>query len=225
MIIAVGCIPEAQLQPRPDARALAGDTSAAVAEAVGVRLVADGASWDAHPGNLERRLTPVEIRVENRSGRPLSIRYIHFDLVGSTNFRYAALSPLALDEANDNSPLCTAGYTPGHWGFSIGWGPYRRWGAYSWAQPWGPGPYHDPFWGPYYGPHSARCEEPLPSRDMLELALPEGTLDNGGIVSGFLYFQGIADREQQVSLQARLVDATTGEPFGELLIPFQVRRD
>ncbi|MBN1210693.1 MAG: hypothetical protein JXB05_37945 [Myxococcaceae bacterium] len=230
MVIVVGCIPEAQLQPRPDARALAGDTSAAVAEAAGVRLVADGASWDAHPRNLERRLTPVEIRVENHSGRPLSIRYAHFDLVGGTNFQYAALSPLVLDEASDRQPLCVSGYTPGYWGLHLSWGPSRRWRTYPWAQPWGPGPYYDPFYGPYYDPfygppYSTRCEEPLPTQDMLELALPEGTLGNGGTVRGFLYFQGVADRERQVSLQARLVDANTGEPFGELSIPFEVSRD
>jgi hypothetical protein len=44
-------------------------------------------------------------------------------------------------------------------------------------------------------------------------------------VEGFLYFQGVAERESQVVLQARLVDGRTGEPFGTLDIPFQVRRE
>jgi hypothetical protein len=60
---------------------------------------------------------------------------------------------------------------------------------------------------------------------MLEQALPEGTLEAGGRVEGFLYFQGVAERESQVVLQARLVDGRTGEPFGTLDIPFQVRRE
>jgi len=58
---------------------------------------------------------------------------------------------------------------------------------------------------------------------MLKQALPEGTLAPGGSISGFLYFQGITERERQVTLQARLVDAETGEKFGELGIPFEVR--
>src|SRR4051812_27484775 len=58
--VVAGCIPETQLQPQPDARSLAGEPSAAVAEAQGVRLIADGAAWKGHPSNLERRLTPVE---------------------------------------------------------------------------------------------------------------------------------------------------------------------
>jgi hypothetical protein len=98
-----GCIPEARLQPLPEARSLAGDTSAAVAEAHGVRLVADGASWEGYPKNLERRLTPVQVRLENHSGRALRIQYEHFDVEGSTRFHYAAVPPLSLDENSDGS--------------------------------------------------------------------------------------------------------------------------
>jgi hypothetical protein len=227
MLAMAGCIPEAQLQPRPDARSLAGDTSAAVAETAGVRLIADGAAWKGHPGNLERRLTPVEIRLENHSGRTLSIRYELFDLVGESRFRYSALSPLLMEEANDAGPTCVAGYMPRYsWGLNASWGPRRGWRGRSLWRPWWQSPYYDPFYDPYYGPPPyVRCEEPLPTEDMLDRALPEGSLEDGGTVAGFLYFQGVADRERQVVLQARLVDAKSGEPLGELSIPFQVRRD
>jgi hypothetical protein len=227
LLVAGACIPETRLQPRPEARALAGDTSAAVAEVAGVRLIADGAAWNGHPANLERRLTPVEIRLENHSGRPLSLQYEYFDLVGESRFRYAALSPLRLDEATrDTSPLCVAGYSPGYGNWRGTWNRHRGWGRPSpWRRPWWPSPYYDPFYDPFYGPPAhVRCEEPLPTQDMLEQALPEGTLEDGGIVSGFLYFQGVAERERQVTLLARVVDAHSGEPLGELSIPFQVRQ-
>jgi hypothetical protein len=58
---------------------------------------------------------------------------------------------------------------------------------------------------------------------MLRRALPEGTLEPGGTVTGFIYFQGVSEREGSVTLQARLVDARTGEQFGTLSIPFGVR--
>jgi hypothetical protein len=227
MCVMAGCIPEAQLQPRPDARSLAGDTSAAVAETAGVRLIADGAAWKGHPGNLERRLTPVKIYLENHSGRTLSIRYELFDLVGGSRFHYAALSPARMEESHEAGPTCVAGYVPMHsWGLYAGWGPFIGWPGHSPWHSWWPGPYWDPFYGPWYGPAPyVRCEEPLPTRDMENRALPEGSLENGGTVAGFLYFQKVTDRERQVILQARLVDANTGEPFGGLSIPFQVRRD
>jgi hypothetical protein len=225
MLVMAGCIPETQLQPRSDAHSLAGDTSAAVAEGAGVRLIADGAAWKGHPGNLERRMTPVEVRLENQSGRALNVQYELFDLVGESRFHYSALSPMEIERAPDAGPTCVAGYMPAYsWGLSWGWGPGWGWNGSPWY-PWWPGPYYDPFYPPpYWSPPYARCEEPLPTEDMVKRALPEGRLENGGTIAGFLYFQGVADRERQVILQARLVDANTGERLGALTIPFQVRR-
>ncbi len=222
-IAIAGCVPETRLQPLPDAPSPAGDPSAVIAESQGVRLIADGDAWRGSPSNLERRLTPVQVRLENQSGRPLSVRYEFFDLVGQSRFHYAALPPLELEDVSDRGPYCVASAPPwGVYGSSRwSWG----WGRAPWRRPWWPSPFYDPFYdpyGPYYRPY-VRCEEPLPTQDMMELALPEGTLDDGGIVSGFLYFQGIAERERQITLQARLVDAETGEPFGTLSIPFRVR--
>ncbi len=218
-----GCIPEARLQPVPEARSLAGDTSAAVAEAHGVRLIADGAAWQGSPSNLERRLTPVEVRLENQSGRPLSIRYELFDVEGGTRFHYAALSPLDMKEARDDrrSRLCAVSDPGREWMSPKEW-TRRAWGHAPWRPDWY-NPFYEPYYDPFYRP-LVRCEEPLPTRDMLEQALPEGTLENGGTVAGFLYFQGVAERERQVTLQARLVDARTGEALGTLRIPFQVHR-
>jgi hypothetical protein len=218
----VACIPETQLRPQPTAQTLAGDKAAAVAEQAGVRLVADGDAWRGTPANLERSLTPVSVRLENHSGRALRLKYEHFTLVGGSRFRYSAVSPLELRGVASRKLAPDSGTGGAGVGVGMGWnwGPGRPYGP-GWG---GPG-WYDPFWGPYSsGPrgHPA-CQEPLPSEDMLEEALPEGTLENGGTVSGFLYFQGVANREDAVTLQARLVDATTGETFGALDIPFQVQ--
>lgn len=62
-----GCIPEAQLRPTPDARSPAGEPTAVVAEAQGVRLIADGTAWKGSPRNLETRLTPVSVTASARS--------------------------------------------------------------------------------------------------------------------------------------------------------------
>jgi hypothetical protein len=219
---AAACMPEARLQPLPAARTVAGDEAAAVAEEAGVRLVADGDAWRGNPGNLERSLTPVEVRLENRSGRPLSVKYEHFTLVGGSRFRYSAVSPLELGGALALlEPASGTGGAGVGVGVELGWG-WGRHHPYGWG-PW-PG-WYDPFWGPYYpGPRGyPACQEPLPTRDMLTQALPEGTLEEGGTLAGFLYFQGVAEREKAVTLRARLVDARNGETFGVLDIPFEVR--
>lgn len=223
LLFAAGCIPETRLRPTTEAQLIQGDSSAARAEASGVVLVADGAAWKGTPGNLERSLTPVLVRLENHSGRPVRLQYGDFALVGSeSRFRYAAVPPLSLSQGAASVEPGTggAGRAALHLGFGAGWGRYYHRGRYG---PRGPfvGPYYDPFYpNPYYG---ASCQEPLPTQDMLTQALPEGTLEEGGRVEGFLYFQGVAERESRVVLQARLVDANTGEPLGTVDIPFQVR--
>jgi hypothetical protein len=216
-----GCVPESQLRPQSDARTLAGDEAAAMAEAAGVRLVADGDAWRGNPAHLERLLTTVEVRLENHSGRALKVEYAHFTLEGGSRFRYSALPPLSLNTAELS--LAPEWGSGGAAPVGLTWG--AGWGRHGRGRGWRPG-WYDPFWGsPYRPPPGAvACSEPLPTRDMLGKALPQGTLEDGGTMTGFLYFQGVAERESAVTLQARLVDARSGETFGTLNIPFQVRR-
>ncbi len=105
--------------------------------------------------------------------------------------------------------------------------PYR---AYHWVRPyWGP-----TFWYPYgywysypywYGaPYYARWQVELPTRDMLNAGLPEGTIDDGGQVAGFLYFQRLTNRESQLRFEARLPDARSGETVATISIPLIVAR-
>jgi hypothetical protein len=240
LLLAAGCVYETKLKPIAPAQVT--QSGSAVAEEQGVRLVADGDSWKGVPSNLEHLVTPVEVRLENQSGRPLRIKYEEFVLVGNSQFQYSALPPFELGE--EGVAIGGSGYEPGHvalsvgvgvgygpWGYGPhgygGWGPWPFSSAYGWG-PWGPGwnasfydPWYDPFYGGVYG--YWRPPEPLPTRDMLRRALPEGTLEPGGTITGFIYFQGVSEREGSVTLQARLVDARTGEQFGTLSIPFGVR--
>ncbi|WP_375768654.1 hypothetical protein NR798_44415 [Archangium gephyra] len=234
LLLAAGCVSTTTLQPLPSTPTT--QAGAALAEAEGVRLVADGDAWKGTPSDLERIVTPVRVRIENQSGRPLRIDYDSFSLKGNSQFHYAALSPFELG-GDGTAAVGGSGYegnvrlgvgvgVHSRWGWgpsAFGWGPSwgRGWYGSGWYDPWyGPG-FYDPFWGPSSSWY--RAPEPLPTRDMLRQALPEGTLDTGGTVTGFLYFQNVSEREGSVTLQARLVDARTGEQFGTLSIPFGVR--
>jgi hypothetical protein len=218
LLLAAGCIPETQLRPDPSAQRLQTDGDAARAEASGLQLVADGTAWKGVPEDLERSLTPVRVTLENRSGRPVRLAYGDFALVSpESHFRYAAIPPLTLSGAS-----LASGYGGSGREDFLPLGSGRN----AYGGRWGPGPFIGPYRDPFYPhPYVAQCEERLPTQDMLEQALPEGTLESGGRVEGFLYFQGVAARERRVVLQARLVDASSGEPLGTLDIPFQVRED
>jgi len=96
-----------------------------------------------------------------------------------------------------------------YWGYPR---PYWYWGwgaSHYWYYPYA--------WYPYY------WTVPLPSQDMIAQALPEGAVNDGGRVSGFVYFQHVASREHQVSFEMQLVDGPTGEEFGSVSIPFIVQ--
>ncbi|MCY1046692.1 hypothetical protein OV208_35640 [Corallococcus sp. bb12-1] len=226
LLLITGCAAETKLRPTPEAGVLRSGEGSAITEQAGVKLVADGSAWRGHPSDLERRLTPVYVRLENQGERPLKLQYRGFALIGQeSRFRYTALAPLSLQKAmssNDTGRPPEGVIAPaGRWsvgvgvGSSYGYGPRRGYGP----------PYYGPWGSPFYSPYlyaPAQCQEPLPTEDMLNNALPEGTLEPGGMQQGFLYFQGVASREDAVTLQVKLVDAGTGEPFGALDIPFQV---
>jgi hypothetical protein len=74
----------------------------------------------------------------------------------------------------------------------------------------------------YYGYGYGYWSESLPTRDMLDRALPEGVLQPEGRIAGFLYFPALR-REQGVTFEFTVVDAETGQTFGKLSIPFHVR--
>ncbi|MCY1023788.1 hypothetical protein [Pyxidicoccus sp. MSG2] len=231
LLLAMGCVSmENQLWPSTEAHVIQGEHRvAAVADEQGVHLLADGNAWKGYPSDLERRLTPIYVRLENGSGRPLRLSYSDFSLVGQTSrFRYTAIPPLSPRTPSvSSSPGSYIEPTSWHvgvsgwygwgwgWGLGWGWGPYWGWGSPYFGAPWyGPYPYS---WGYSY-------EVPLPTEDMLTRALPDGVLEPGGALDGFLYFQGVIRRENAVSLQVQLVDARTNEHFGTLDIPFQVHK-
>jgi hypothetical protein len=72
------------------------------------------------------------------------------------------------------------------------------------------------------GKSSGQDTPELATADVHRLAVKEGLLEDGASLSGFLYFQNVGAQEREVTLQARLVDANTGETFTTLRIPFRV---
>lgn len=64
----------------------------------------------------------------------------------------------------------------------------------------------------------------LPTRDMLRRALPEGVLDPGGEIRGYLFFDAFEQGEvEHVTFVGDLKVAEDGETLGEARIPFITR--
>ena len=89
--------------------------------------------------------------------------------------------------------------------------------AWTGLSPWA-GPFAaDPL---YYDTFHARWPVELPTASMVATALPEGVIEPGGSVSGFLFFEDVPEEVERVTFRMDLVNADTGESFGGLRIPF-----
>jgi hypothetical protein len=64
---------------------------------------------------------------------------------------------------------------------------------------------------------------PLPTKEMLEKAISEGTVSRNGTTGGFLYFHKPAPPSQTLSFRAILVDAETGQTLGTIVVPLSLK--
>src|SRR5512147_2195068 len=124
-LLSTGCLVHHRYGPLAPEQAVAGDPFAAQAESHGVRVLARAGDWQGWPENLEERLTPVGVTVENRSGKALRLRPEGFELLDPGGFRHRALATPELQR-------------------ELAW--LASW--YGWYGPW---PYS--WWGWPYGPY------------------------------------------------------------------------
>ena len=222
-VFALGaCAHQKVLEPAAGAALAPGHKDVAEASAAGVTIQVTGDAWNGDPQNLGTLFTPVRVTLENHSGKTLRVSYRDFTLAGGSGFNYAAIPPmkakgtLSAREAPSSPSLRLAAWE--HRGFYIA--PHFSY-LYPGLEPW-PGRFgYDPL---YYDSFYSRWPERLPTQDMLSEALPEGAVQDGGSVSGFVYFQSVTGRESAVQFKMNLVDANGGQTFGALAVPFQTRK-
>ena len=212
LLLLGGCAGGVDLAPAPQADTVpTGPGRGAEAVKGGIRIAAFVDAWSARPEDLNEEVTPIRVRITNRGDDSISLRYRDFQLT-SQGRTFAAIPPYDV-EGEIVKAIPTFGY------------PYRGFEVAPYLSPYyhdltpfaGPFPYDAPYYGRYY---PAALEIELPTQAMLELALPEGVLQPGGDVTGFLYFENVGDQVQRLIFRATPSNANTGEPIGTLTIPF-----
>jgi hypothetical protein len=218
------------LQPAPNARAAPGMENAAMAYASGLKVTAQVDKWP-EGGGKSNRVTPVHLVLENQGTTPVRIQYRDFSLVGANGQELAAIppfeirqgvvAPIAMHRGDAIEPAWSAS------GFEVAraYVPvYEQEQDMSTTQD--PVDYDISYYNSYYSDWGAEEDsENAPSEDMLEHALPEGTLNTGGRLDGYLYFQKIGDNPERVTLRAQAVDATTGKLLDTARIQFTGSKD
>jgi hypothetical protein len=214
VLAALACTHTRELVPAPGAQTAPGRPRVAEEAVEGVHVQVDSGAWTSSP--VREILSPVRVTIEDGSARALRISYGQFTLGGPSGFRLAALPPYQV-VANDVAATA-ATVPPGFVGQNFFLAPGAA-HVYRGVAPWyGPFPYDPVYYNRWYGAWPTN----LPNDEVLRHALPEGVLQPGGKLSGFLYFPEQAPGTG-LSFYFSHVDANTGSAFGTIAIPFTVK--
>lgn len=207
---AAGCT--STLTPAPAANEISGRGEGATIASNGVRMTARADAWEGTPQTLHRHVTPMRVTIVNEGAVPVRIAYNQFRLVGDSGRRYSALPPFQI-EGDARTALGAPLYPPTGFGYA----PYVR--PYYSSVPIYPFEPNVGYWNRY---GSVMRTVDLPTTDMLRKALPEGVLQPGGEVTGFLYFEGVGPDVDRVQLRANFRNPRTGSNVTRLATPFVV---
>lgn len=208
-----GCA-KPQLVPAPEAvRAPDAPGTAAVGTAAGARVVVSADAWDGVPEDLQT-VTPIFVKIENGTDVPLRLRYSELVLVSDMGPTFAAVPPFDVE----GKEIVQAPPPPYPYaGFHVA--PHLD-PFYPHLRPFGGRFVYDPFYYDRYYPQLQQVD--LPTPDMIRKALPEGVLNAGGRVSGFVYFERVRGGVERVDFLMELVNAKTEQPFAQVRVPFRV---
>jgi hypothetical protein len=185
--------------------------------AADVTLSAWPEQWHGIPADLAATVTPLLVRIENMGASDVLIRYDHFELTDPLGRSFEAIPPFELDETVAEPVEVTPRYPLGRFRVAPHLRPFYR-TLVPFEEQFAVDPV---FWERY---RTEWVNIDLPTADMVQMVLPEGVLEPGGVATGFVYFEPLTEDPAQVSLDYRLV-TPAGDDLGRVSIPFVVRSE
>jgi hypothetical protein len=216
-VVPFGCAGR-DLKPAATAQRVSED--AALATSANIRVIAEADAWKG-PTRISAVITPMQVSVENFGNTPVLIRYENLKLVGGDGRTFFALPPLKITGAAPvaNIPPTWVGGVPAFSYDRFGVAPFYT-NVYPGIPPYaGQFPYDPYYYGTYY---SSWPERELPTADMILYALPEGVLNPGGRVKGFVYFQKIPTSIDRVTFSARFDKAAEAPQASQQVAAVQI---
>lgn len=197
----------ASLQPRDM-------PGAVMAQQSQVRVIAQAREWPG-PARIAEVVTPLRIVIENGSQRPLEVRYSSFEIAALAGETYRAIPPRRVTGVVDTEEYIRPGFTYGRFYAA----PYNH-GYYSGVPTYrGEFPLEGSYHERHYDYWDGRAV--LPTPQVIARALPEGVLNPGGRLDGYVYFEKPQQKQGTgVALQVRLKATDSAEPFVSVSLPF-----
>lgn len=224
ILASVSCAREARIEPARSAQQVRAGTEGArtvreITDVGGVRVSASAQGWSGDPRTTEE-VTPFRITIENDSDEYVRLDYRSFYLVDERGDYYRALPPFRYGGDPPGPRIVRADRLPKEW-TSRDFAVYPMYGRRPGVDVYdGRAPYDSE----YYKTHARYWEgKDLPNEDILAKAVPEGVVEPGGMVEGWLFFEKVdPGTEGPLTLYADVINAHTGETLGQISIPFEV---
>lgn len=215
-IAGLGCRSDPRIMAANTPKKIDADT--ALAKKAGIMAKVSGEAWDAFPARLGREVTPIRVTIENEGDEPIRMHFSDMFLVDESGERYHALPIFELNgSVYYHEPVAAPEFA--YRGFYVAphyadiYPGLPHWPGAHYAYDFG---YYDHYWG-------VTWQVELPTAAMIRKALPEGVLDPGGRVSGFVYFEHVgeidADRLRFVYTPR---EAGDDQAIARLTVPFRV---
>ena len=208
-----------ELVPKDDDEVTLSETETITIDSVQVTVSSD--SWVGSP-EVRNEVTPLKITVANNNENPIKITYDNMKLVSEDSTVFTALPIYNLIGTVNDVQLA-----PEHNVIVESEIDHDRFYIYPmYTRVYNNIPitdykyFEDPsYYSQYY---SEWNETGMPTAGMRNLALPEGILDNGGSISGFVYFQKVDADVESVELSMDIINAENNEVLGNIQLPFWV---
>lgn len=215
MLLVLGlaaCTPSYRLVPASGVERATARPGAALVRGSGVTLIADPTLRPSDAKLLERGITALYVRIVNDSDEPIAVRYLSFLLMSDLGDERRPLPPFAIERAR---PVESA-VAPSVDALRFRYAPYYADLVGDSTRCWTGGMALDP----YYYETFLRWPADLPSALMVRRALPEGVLEPGGSIAGYLYFESLGPEVRRVVLEAELDRPLGDERVATIAIPF-----
>src|SRR3569623_2278436 len=208
----IGC-GHGRLVPSDAAKLVYGTNAAACVVADGLRCTAESTAGEGRPGELPPSVMPIKVRIRIDSDKPVRVRYEDFALRGANGRRYRSLPLVPLQHGG------TSAIRPIYAASKFFVAPLLH-DVYPELPAWSnPLPRDEALYDKEY----AKWGNSGPGRHVRREGLPEGMVDAGGSVTGFLYFEDPTRREGRATFEAELERG--GDTEGQnttLKLPFRV---
>jgi hypothetical protein len=230
---ALGCSSAGQnLIPAASATKAAGLRNAAIASDRDVVVVVQSDAWPGQSRVL-KHVTPLRVRVTNDNAQAIRVRYEDLRLIAADGTRYVALPPNTPQGTGDSRYGGTRetnnrgdeAASPQARRQNFTYSDFRIAPHLAEAYP-GIELFHGAFdYDPQYYDKYAHAwhAAALPTAEMKSWALPEGVLESGGYVEGFVYFQRVGHNKGIVRFDSEFAQANDpSRTLAKIAVPFVV---